>query len=63
MVNSELYTKEQLQELAFTKEELDRLAAAKKMPLTFDEDCPPTTAETALRFRRVNPSRRAAEAN
>ncbi|WP_432648265.1 hypothetical protein [Mitsuokella sp.] len=44
-------------ELAFTKEELAELNAAKKMPITFDDDCPETTPERALKFRRVNPSR------
>ena len=63
MVNSNLYTEEQLKELAFTKEELEQLAKARKMPITFDSECPPTTPERALKFKRVNPSRRAAEAN
>jgi len=30
---------------------------ARKMPITFDEDCPETTPEMAMRFRRVNPVR------
>ena len=41
-------------DLAFSKEELEK---AKKMPITFDKDCPETTPERALKFRRVNPSR------
>ena len=45
-------------ELAFTQEELTELERAKSMPITFDEDCPETTPERALRFRRVNPVRR-----
>ena len=45
-------------ELAFTQEELEELSKAKSLPITFDEDCPETTPEQALRFRRVNPSRR-----
>ena len=45
------------QELAFTKEELAELEAAKKMPITFDADCPETTPERAVKFRRVNPPR------
>ena len=41
----------------FTKEELAELEAAKKMPITFDADCPETTPERAVKFRRVNPPR------
>lgn len=44
-------------EIAFTKEELAELNEAKKMPITFDDDCPETTPERALKFRRVNPLR------
>ena len=47
-----------LKELAFTKEELEELERAKKMPITFDEDCPETTPERAVKFRRVNPPHR-----
>lgn len=43
--------------LIFTKEELAELEAAKKMPITFDADCPETTPERAVKFRRVNPPR------
>lgn len=52
--------KEDRSELAFTKEELTELERAKSMPITFDEDCPETTPERALKFRRVNPVRRTA---
>ena len=48
------------QELAFTKDEQAELERARTMPITFDEDCPETTPERALRFRRVNPVRRVA---
>lgn len=48
------------QELAFTQDERDELDRARTMPVTFDEDCPETTPERALRFRRVNPVRRVA---
>lgn len=48
------------QELAFTQDERDQLDRARTMPATFDEDCPETTPERALRFRRVNPVRRVA---
>ena len=55
MVNTNLYTEEQLKELALTQEQLDMLERAKKMPITYDEDCPETTPERAVRFHRVNP--------
>lgn len=42
-------------ELAFTEEELKQLEQARKMPITFDEDCPQISPEKAIRFRRVNP--------
>lgn len=48
------------QELAFTNDERAELDRARTMPITFDEDCPETTPERALQFRRVNPVRRAA---
>jgi len=60
MVNVEQFTKEQLCELAFTQEEIMQLEQAKKLPPYFDEECPETTPELALKFRRVNPSRRIA---
>ncbi len=57
MVNMSELTESQKKELAFTKEEMAELERARKMPITFDEDCPETTPERALRFRRVNPPR------
>lgn len=57
MVNRHEYSKEQLTELTFTQEELEELANARKMPVTFDEDCPETTPESAPKFHRVNPPR------
>ena len=57
MVNMNNLSGELSSELAFTKEELEELERAKKMPITFDEDCPETTPERALKFRRVNPPR------
>ena len=39
----------------FSDAELDELDKARKMPITYDEDCPETTPEMAMRFRRVNP--------
>ena len=44
-------------ELVFSKEELEELKKAREMPIVFDEDCPETTPERALKFRRVNPPR------
>lgn len=44
-----------------TKDERAELELAKMMPIIFDGDCPETTPERALRFRRVNPLRRANE--
>ena len=58
MVNTDLFTEAQLKEISFTPEEREQIAKAKKMPITFDEDCPPTTPERAIKFRRVNPPRR-----
>lgn len=57
MVNRNDFSKEQMKELAFTPAELEELANARKMPITFDEDCPETTPERAVRFHRVNPPR------
>ena len=58
MVNTDFYSEQQLAELAFTAEELEQLQRARSMPIVFDEDCPETTPERAMKFRRVNPSRR-----
>ena len=40
-----------------TDEEIKQLEEAKKKPIVFDEDCPETTPERAIKFRRVNPPR------
>lgn len=45
-------------ELAFTAEEQKELDNARKMPIAFDADCPETTPERALKFKRVNPPRK-----
>lgn len=45
-------------ELAFTQKERDELKRARTLPIVFDEDCPETTPEQAIKFRRVNPVRR-----
>ena len=60
MVNMNDIPLELQNELAFTKEELAELERAKKMPINFDADCPETTPERALKFRRVNPPRKRA---
>ena len=49
-----------MKELAFSPEELKELERDRTMPIIFDEDCPETTPERAMKFRRVNPVRRAA---
>ena len=51
-------TREFINELAFTPEELKELERARTMSITFDKDCPETTPERAMKFRRVNPVRR-----
>lgn len=45
-------------ELAFSAEEQKELDRAREMPITFDADCPETTPERALKFKRVNPPRK-----
>ena len=57
MVNIKEISASTAKDLAFSKEELEELEKAKKMPIKFDKDCPETTPERALKFRRVNPSR------
>jgi hypothetical protein len=60
MANAADMTREVINELAFTPEELKELERARTMPITFDEDCPETTPERAMKFHRVNPVRRVA---
>lgn len=60
MVNAADMPREMMNELAFTQEELAELDRARSMPITFDEDCPETTPERAVKFKRVNPVRRVA---
>ena len=57
MVNTNGMTKEMIESLAFSEDEKAALAEARKKPIVFDEDCPETTPERALKFRRVNPPR------
>lgn len=52
-------SREKLIELAFTQKELEELERARAMPITFDEDCPEVTPAQAMKFKRVNPVRRA----
>ena len=44
--------------VAFSEEEKKELQAARLMPVIFDEDCPETTPERAMKFKRVNPPRK-----
>lgn len=60
MANTADMARELKEDLAFTQEELKELERARAMPITFDKDCPETTPERAVKFRRVNPVRRAA---
>ena len=57
MVNTNGMTKEMIESLAFSEDEKAALTEARKKPVVFDEDCPETTPERALKFRRVNPPR------
>lgn len=58
MVNTNNMRLDLIKELAFSEEELKELENARTKPIIFDEDCPETTPEKALKFRRVNPSKR-----
>lgn len=57
MVNIGEITPDLAKELAFSEEELKELKRAKAKEIVFDEDCPETTPERALKFKRVNPPR------
>ena len=57
MVNWSDLSEAEKEELAFTAEERKELDEARKMPITFDDDCPETTPEKAVKFKRVNPPR------
>lgn len=63
MVNLTEMNKELIKELAFTPNDLAELERARNMPITFDEDCPETTPERAIKFRRVNPPRQQQQIN
>ena len=57
MVSISEITNGLIKEIAFSPEELKELELARKREIVFDEDCPETTPERALKFRRVNPPR------
>ena len=40
-------------DITFTDTEKKLLEKARSMPITFDEDCPETTPERAVKFKRV----------
>jgi hypothetical protein len=61
MVNTDGMSKELIAELAFSESELNEIKLAREKPITFDEDCPETTPEKAIKFHRVNPRRRDSE--
>ena len=63
MVNMSRMSNTMIKELEFSKKELEELERAKKMPITFDEDCPEITPEKAVKFRRVNPPRNKKDIN
>lgn len=41
-------------EPSFTEEEMKALEKARSKEIVFDEDCPETTPERAVKFKRVN---------
>ena len=57
MVNISEMTISTVTELAFTEDELKELELTREKEIVFDEECPETTPERALRFKRVNPPR------
>lgn len=57
MVNVNDVSPDLAKELAFSEEELKELENARNKEIVFDEDCPETTPERALKFKRVNPPR------
>lgn len=57
MVNVSNLTPDLANELAFSEKEIEELKIARKKPIVFDVDCPETTPEKAVKFKRVNPPR------
>ena len=45
----------EIKEAVYTNEDQIQLLSLKDKPILFDEDCPETTPEQAIKFRRVNP--------
>lgn len=41
--------------IELSAEEIKELETARSMLITFDDDCPETTPERAIKFKRVNP--------
>ena len=58
MVNYNDIQSSRIDDLAFSKEELEELKTAREMPIVFDEDCPETTPERAVKFKGVNHEKR-----
>lgn len=52
---------ENIKEISATlsEEEMQLLELSRDKPIVFDADCPETTPERALKFKRVNPPRKA----
>ena len=61
MASTADFSFETLRELAFTEKEREELKRARALPISFDEDCPETTPERAVKFKRVNPVRKTAQ--
>lgn len=61
MENTSEFSHVPARKLAFTEKEQEELKRARTMPISFDEDCPETTPEQALKFKRVNPVRQTAQ--
>ena len=53
------YTMGNIKEISatLTEEEMKLLKESRKKNIVIDEDCPETTPERAIRFKRVNPPR------
>jgi len=58
MVNFNTLPASLAEELAFSDDEIEELKIAREKPIVFDEDCPETTPEKAMKFRRVNPPKK-----
>lgn len=57
MASSDDISVDFVKEMGFTIEEIKEIENARNMPIIFDEECPETTPERAMRFRRVNPTK------